>query len=98
MCVCVCVCVHACVRLRVHRYVIIYGVCMWVHVCAHAHTYASVFNISIYCIQVLLKTIDEGTVHSADDVFSLCERLTDNKIKFCPGISEEEYTQFRDVL
>ena len=49
-------------------------------------------------MQVLLKTIDEGTVNSADDVFSLCESLTDNKIKCCPGISEEEYTQFLDVL
>ena len=92
-------CVYVCARARVRACTyLIYGVCMWVHVCAHARTYACAFNISIYYIQVLLKTTDKGAVHSADDVFSLCERLTDNKMKICPGISEEEYTEFHDVL
>ena len=100
-CVCMhaCVCIRVCVCVYIDILLSIVCVCGCTCVCTHTCiTYASVFNISIYYIQVLLKTIDEGTVHSADDVFSLCERLTDNKMKFCPGISEEEYTQFHDVL
>ena len=35
---------------------------------------------------------------SSEDFSSLCERLTDPKMKFCAGITEEEYDQYRDVL
>ena len=70
-----------------------------VHTCMHVHVRSQCIPVcyDLYT-QVLLKTIEEGTAYSTDDVFSLCERLADNKMKFCPGISEEEYAQYHDIL
>lgn len=45
-----------------------------------------------------MKAVEEGTVFSSDDFFNLCEKIINPNMKFCPGITEEEYTQYRDVL
>ena len=45
-----------------------------------------------------MKAVEEGTLITSHDFISLCERLRDPKMKFCPGITEEEYDQYRDVL
>ena len=45
-----------------------------------------------------MKAVEEGTLVSSEDFSSLCKRLTDPKMNFCAGITEEEYDQYRDVL
>ena len=45
-----------------------------------------------------MKAVEEGTPVLSHDFISLCERLRDPKMKFCPGITEEEYDQYQDVL
>ena len=49
----------------------------------------------IFIIQVLLKMIEEGTISTTDDFHLLCQKMLSPLNKFCPGLSEAEYQEFR---
>ena len=53
-----------------------------------------------YELQVLLKTIEKGSVHSEDDLCKLIEKISESSpFKFCPGLDFDKYTKdYADIL
>ena len=42
--------------------------------------------------------MEEGTIDSTDDFKHLCEKLANPAMKFCPGLSMEEYEQCKKII
>ena len=45
--------------------------------------------------KVLLKTVEDGALGTLEDFHRVCERMLSPLYKFCPGVSESEYEDFR---
>ena len=45
-----------------------------------------------------MNTVEEGEVSSADEFKAVCSKLANPQIKFCPGLSQEEYARYKDVI
>ena len=62
----------------------------------HNGTYYSIYNsMHIMLLKVLLKTVEEGALNTLNDFHLLCDKMLSPLYKFCPGVSESEYEDFR---
>ena len=45
-----------------------------------------------------MNSVEEGEISSVDEFKTVCSKLADPQMKFCPGLSPEEYAQYKDVI
>ena len=44
------------------------------------------------------ESVEEGEVASADEFKTVCSKLANSQMKFCPGLSPKEYERCNDVF
>ena len=49
-------------------------------------------------MQVLFKVKEEGRVETVEEFKVICQKLIDSRMKFCPGVSLEEYEGYKEVI
>ena len=54
--------------------------------------------LSLYSIQVLLQTTEEGEINSINTFHDTCYRLLSTEYKFCPGLKVSEYNRYKSKI
>ena len=49
-------------------------------------------------MQVLFKVKEESRVETVEEFKMICQKLIDSRMKFCHGISLEEYEGYKEVI